>query len=151
MDRADAAFGSDIDFLNALPKELYYFAAIKSDTQVFIKKPKLGLAPYKGRWPSPQQSPILSGQPNPEAYLKSPSPADFPSSRSLLPKAPKGRSLQKWPASVSICLATDCRQVISNGYFFAKTPTERLSTLSAMHPKRFPFQKWLKLPPCAGL
>jgi SRSO17 transposase len=64
---ADAAFGSDIDFLNALPKELYYFAAIKSDTQVFIKKPKLGLAPYKGRGPRPSKVGILSGQPNPRS------------------------------------------------------------------------------------
>jgi SRSO17 transposase len=64
---ADAAFGSDIDFLNALPKELYYFAAIKSDTQVFIKKPKLGLAPYKGRGPRPSKVGILSGQPIPRS------------------------------------------------------------------------------------
>jgi SRSO17 transposase len=64
---ADAAFGSDIDFLNALPKELYYFAAIKSDSQVFIKKPKLGLAPYKGRGPRPSKVGILSGQPNPRS------------------------------------------------------------------------------------
>jgi len=64
---ADAAFGSDIDFLNALPKELYYFAAIKSDTRVFTKKPKLGLAPYKGRGRRPSKVGILSGQPNPRS------------------------------------------------------------------------------------
>ena len=64
---ADAAFGSDIDFLNALPKQLYYFAAIKSDSQVFIKKPKLGLAPYKGRGRRPSKLAILSGQPNPRS------------------------------------------------------------------------------------
>jgi SRSO17 transposase len=63
---ADAAFGADIDFLNALPKELYYFAAIKSDTQVFTKKPKLGLAPYKGRGRRPSKIGILSGQPKPQ-------------------------------------------------------------------------------------
>jgi SRSO17 transposase len=64
---ADAAFGSDIEFLNALPKELYYFAAIKSDTQAFIKKPKLGLAPYKGRGRRPSKVRILSGQPKPRS------------------------------------------------------------------------------------
>jgi SRSO17 transposase len=62
---ADAAFGSDIEFLNALPKDLYYFAAIKSDTQVFTKKPKLGLPAYKGRGRRPSKTKILSGQPRP--------------------------------------------------------------------------------------
>ncbi len=60
---ADAAFGSDIDFLNALPKEMYYFAGIKSDTKVFTKKPKLGLPPYKGRGRRPSKIRVLSGQP----------------------------------------------------------------------------------------
>ena len=64
---ADAAFGSDIDFLNALPRQLHYFAAIKSDTQVFTKKPKLGLAPYKGRGRRPSKVGILSGQPKPRS------------------------------------------------------------------------------------
>jgi SRSO17 transposase len=60
---ADAAFGSDIDFLNALPKELYYFAGIRSDTQVFTKKPKIGLPAYKGHGRRPSKSRVLSGQP----------------------------------------------------------------------------------------
>jgi SRSO17 transposase len=64
---ADAAFGSDIDFLNALPRQLHYFAAIKSDTQVFTKKPKLGLPPYKGRGRRPSKVGILSGQPKPRS------------------------------------------------------------------------------------
>ena len=64
---ADAAFGSDIDFLSALPKDLSYFAAIKSDTQVFTQKPKLGLAPYKGRGRRPSKIGILSGQPKPRS------------------------------------------------------------------------------------
>ena len=60
---ADAAFGSDIDFLNALPKQLYYFAGIRSNTQVFTKKPKLGLPAYKGRGRRPSRIRVLSGQP----------------------------------------------------------------------------------------
>jgi SRSO17 transposase len=60
---ADAAFGSDIDFLNSLPKELYYFAGIKSDAQVFIKKPKHGLPIYTGRGRRPSKTRILPGQP----------------------------------------------------------------------------------------
>ena len=60
---ADAAFGSDIDFLNALPKELYYFAGIRSNTKVFTKKPKLGLPAYKGRGRRPKKIRALLGQP----------------------------------------------------------------------------------------
>ena len=62
---ADAAFGADIDFLDALPKELAYFAAIKSDTRVFTKKSKIGLPPYKGRGRRPGKFQILPGQPRP--------------------------------------------------------------------------------------
>jgi SRSO17 transposase len=62
---ADAAFGSDIDFLENLPKGLSYFAAIKSDTLVFTKKPKIGVPPYKGRGRRPSKLKILPGQPNP--------------------------------------------------------------------------------------
>jgi len=62
---ADAAFGGDIDFLNAIPKDLSYFAAIKSDTLVFTKKPKIELPPYKGRGRRPSQHKRLPGQPRP--------------------------------------------------------------------------------------
>lgn len=64
---ADAAFGSDIDFLNALPGHLHYFVSIRSDAQVFTKKPKLGLPTYKGRGPRPKKVQILPGQPKPKS------------------------------------------------------------------------------------
>ena len=67
---ADAAFGSDIDFLDNLPKELSYFAAIKSDTLVFTKKPKIGLPPYKGRGRRPSKLQILPGQPKPRSVCE---------------------------------------------------------------------------------
>jgi SRSO17 transposase len=64
---ADAAFGSDIDFLNALPGHLHYFVSIRSDAQVFTKKPKLGLPTYKGRGPRPKKLQTLPGQPKPKS------------------------------------------------------------------------------------
>ena len=60
---ADASFGSDIDFLNALPNHQYYFANIRSDAKVFTKKPKTGLPPYKGRGRRPSKVKVLPGQP----------------------------------------------------------------------------------------
>ena len=62
---ADAAFGEDIEFLNRLPKDRYYFAAIKSNTLVFIKKPRLGVPEYKGRGRRPTKIGVLSGEPKP--------------------------------------------------------------------------------------
>ena len=67
---ADSAFGSDIEFLDALPKDLFYFAAIKSDTHVFTKKPKVGLPPYKGRGRRPTKPKILPGQPKPRSVAE---------------------------------------------------------------------------------
>jgi SRSO17 transposase len=60
---ADAAFGNDIDFLNALPNHLYYFASIRSDAKVFTKKPKIGLPAYKGRGRRPSKVKVLPSQP----------------------------------------------------------------------------------------
>jgi len=59
----DATFGSDNDFLNALPGDLYYFADIRCDTLVFTKKPRIGLPPYKGRGRRPSKLKVLPGQP----------------------------------------------------------------------------------------
>lgn len=51
----DAAFGSDQEFLESLPKEYYYFADIHSDTQVFLEKPKIKLPAYGGRGRRPKR------------------------------------------------------------------------------------------------
>jgi len=67
---ADAAFGSDIEFLNALPRDRFYFAAIKSDTRVFTKKPKAGVAPYKGRGRRSTKFKVIPGQPRPRKAVE---------------------------------------------------------------------------------
>lgn len=66
----DATFGSDINFLNSLPRELFYFAGIRSNTQVFLEKPEVGLPPYKGRGPRPKKKIVLPGQSEPQAASK---------------------------------------------------------------------------------
>jgi SRSO17 transposase len=56
----DAAFGSDQEFLESLPKAYYYFADIHSDTQVFVKKPTMEVPPYGGRGRRPKRLQITS-------------------------------------------------------------------------------------------
>jgi SRSO17 transposase len=63
----DASFGADLTFLNSLPQNLYYFAAIRSNAKMFTKKPEVGLPPYKGRGRRPIKNKVLPGQPQPEA------------------------------------------------------------------------------------
>ncbi len=67
---ADASFGSDLEFLNALPGHLNYFVSIRSDAQVFTRKPKTGLPPYKGRGPRPKKAIVLPGQPKAQSVLQ---------------------------------------------------------------------------------
>jgi SRSO17 transposase len=62
----DATFGSDPAFLDSLPKEIYYLANIRSHTQVFLRKPKIGLPLYSGRGPRPKKLKVLRGQPQPK-------------------------------------------------------------------------------------
>ena len=66
----DATFGSDLNFLNSLPKQLHYFAGIRSNTQVFLEKPEVGLPPYKGIGPKPKKMTVLPGQPEPQKVSK---------------------------------------------------------------------------------
>ncbi len=57
----DATFGSDWNFLESLPQELYYFANIRSNAQVFLDKPETGSPSYKGRGRRPRKTKILNG------------------------------------------------------------------------------------------
>ena len=61
----DASFGSDWEFLESLPETAYYFAAIRSNLQVFLEKPQVGIPPYKGRGARPTKPKVLSGGPEP--------------------------------------------------------------------------------------
>jgi SRSO17 transposase len=66
----DATFGSDPAFLASLPKELYYLARIRSKTQVFLRKPKVGLPLYSGRGRRPKKLKVLRGQPQPKTVAQ---------------------------------------------------------------------------------
>lgn len=56
----DAAFGADMDFLQALPSEMYYFADVRATEQVFLEKPDVGIPEYKGRGRPPTKNRVLS-------------------------------------------------------------------------------------------
>ena len=66
----DATFGSDPAFLDSLPKEIYYLANVRSNTQVFLKKPKVGLPLYSGKGRRPKRRKILAGQPQPKTVAQ---------------------------------------------------------------------------------
>jgi len=58
----DATFGSDWEFLEALPQGKYYFAGIRSNAQVFLNKPTVGLPLYKGHGPRPSKLIVTKGK-----------------------------------------------------------------------------------------
>jgi SRSO17 transposase len=59
----DATFGSDWNFLESLPGDKYYFASIKSNTQVFLAQPKTGVPSYQGHGRRPTKLRVLRGAP----------------------------------------------------------------------------------------
>jgi SRSO17 transposase len=63
----DATFGSDLHFLESLPKTYFYFADIRANTQVFQKRPQVELPPYIGRGRRPKKMKLLPGQPLPRS------------------------------------------------------------------------------------
>lgn len=58
----DATFGSDWEFLESLPQGKYYFAGIKSNTRVFLKKPPVGRPPYQGKGRPPSKPRVTEGK-----------------------------------------------------------------------------------------
>lgn len=62
----DSTFGSDAHFLNSLPEGYYYFADVRSNTQVFLEKPKVRLPAYSGRGRKPKRPRLSPGQPQPK-------------------------------------------------------------------------------------
>ena len=65
----DATFGSDWAFLESVPRDTYYFASIKSNTQVFLTRPKTGVLPYHGHGRRPTKLRVLRGAPKTVAKL----------------------------------------------------------------------------------
>ena len=59
---SDSTFGSDWEFLDALPKEKYYFAGIRSTTKVFLRKPTVSLPSYRGRSDRSTKACIVKGE-----------------------------------------------------------------------------------------
>jgi SRSO17 transposase len=59
----DAAFGSDWEFLSKLPKEINYFASIKSNTRIFLEKPISVVPEYSGLGRKPKNIKNSDGQP----------------------------------------------------------------------------------------
>jgi SRSO17 transposase len=86
----DAAFGSDLDFLESLPKEYYYFADVRCDTQVFLHKPRTHLPPYGGRGPRPKRRRLSSPQARPRPVSALVRLAKYPWKSVVLGEGAKG-------------------------------------------------------------
>lgn len=61
----DATFGSDHTFLTTVGKDFYYFANIRSNTYVWLKKPEVGVPPYSGKGRRPERVKVLEEEANP--------------------------------------------------------------------------------------
>ena len=66
----DATFGSDAHFLNSLPEGCYYFADVRSNAQVFLKKPKLRVPAYSGRGRKPKRFRLSPRQAQPQTVAQ---------------------------------------------------------------------------------
>ena len=66
----DATFGSDAHFLKSLPEGFYYFADVRSDAQVFLKKPRVRIPAYSGRGRKPKRPRLSPGQPQPKTVAE---------------------------------------------------------------------------------
>jgi SRSO17 transposase len=86
----DATFGSDQDFLDSLPKEYYYFADVRSNSQVFLPRPRTLLPPYCGRGRRPKQRRLSSSHARPRPVSALARSAKYPWKSVVLGEGAKG-------------------------------------------------------------
>ena len=65
----DAVFGADWAFLDAVPPGTSYFASIRSDTLVFLTRPRVGVPRYRGRGRKPTKARVTRGRAVPVGTL----------------------------------------------------------------------------------
>lgn len=51
---------ADMDFLQALPADMYYFANIRANEKIFLEKPEVGVPEYQGQGRPPTKECVLS-------------------------------------------------------------------------------------------
>jgi len=140
----DATFGTDIDFLNTLPRNLYYFADIRYDTLVFTKKPSIGLPPYKGRGRRPGKLKVLAGQPKAKRV------SDIAASKRLswksviVAEGAKGPIVAK-VARIQVYLSRDGLPVGDRQWLFLRKNADgQIKYAISNAPKQIPFAELIK-------
>jgi SRSO17 transposase len=140
----DATFGTDSDFLNTLPGDLYYFADIRCDTLVFTKKPRIGLPPYKRRGRRPSRLKVLAGQPKAKRV------SDIAASKRLswksviVAEGAKGPIVAK-VARIQVYLARKGLPIGERQWLFLRKNTDgQIKYAISNTPKQIPFAELIK-------
>jgi len=140
----DATFGSDIHFLESLPKEYFFFADVRATTQVFLKKPQTELPPYKGRGRRPKKVKLLPGQPLPQSLTDIAQSAKFRWKPVVLAEGAKGPIIAK----VARLRVYPSREGLPRNYslwlFMRKNPDGRLKFSLSNAPKNMPLSEMCK-------
>jgi SRSO17 transposase len=137
----DATFGSDIHFLESLPKNLFYFADIRANTQVFLKRPKTQLPPYKGRGRRPKKVKPLPDQPQPQSVADIARSGKFRWKPVVLAEGAKGPIVAK----VARLRVYPSREGLPRDYsvwlFIRKGPDKQLKFSLSNAPKNMPLSE----------
>lgn len=120
---ADASFGSDLEFLNALPGHLNYFVSVRSNAQVFTKKPKTGLPAYKGRGRRPTKEVVLSGQPRARSVAQIAASKNISWEPAIVAEGAKGPIIAE-VARIRVYLSRDGLPVGDQKWLFMRKDTD---------------------------
>lgn len=66
----DATFGSSYEFLDTIGESFYYFANVKSNQQIWLRRPEVGVPEWSGRGPKPTRVQILQKDVQPVAVAQ---------------------------------------------------------------------------------
>jgi SRSO17 transposase len=140
----DASFGSDTSFLDALPEDLYYFAHIRSVSQVFIRQPKIGISEYTRGGYHSQKAHRLPGQAKPRTVFQIAQSHKLNWRPIVLSEDTKG-SITSKVARVRIYLSQDGLPVGKERWLFMrKNPDKQIQYALSNAPRRIKFSELIK-------
>jgi SRSO17 transposase len=137
----DTTFGSDLHFLESLPKAYTYFASVRSNTPVFLKKPSTEIPVYSGRGPRPKKRRLLFHQPGPQTVAELARRPRLRWKKVVLAEGAKGPIL----AEVARLRVYPSRGGLPSSYsvwlFLRRSPDGQIKYALSNAPKDIPFSK----------
>lgn len=139
----DATFGSAYRFLDEVGRYYWYFANVRSDTQVWLQRPRVGVPPYSGRGRPSIRPKVLDENHKPVTVAEIGKNPELQWTKSKLEEGAKGPII----AEVTRVRVIESREGMpgkERWLFIRKYPDGKMKLAMSNAPKNISLQKMIK-------